>query len=237
MVGNRDEFHDRPTAPLHIWPDPPISLMAGRDLRSGGSWMGLAGNGRAAVVTNVRDPLATTAGPSRGQLIADFLAGTATASGYMQALADRASAFAPFNLVVADAESCHYLGNHPAAAQSLAPGIHGMSNGALDAPWPKTRRLTARLEHWLQQEATDLEVIWQALADETHPADAELPDTGIPLDLERRLSGAFIRGDAYGTRASTVVAIDHAGSGFIHERRFGPNGVATGETRLEIGVG
>ncbi len=211
--------------------------MAGRDLRSGGSWMGLAGNGRAAVVTNVRDPLATTAGPSRGQLIADFLAGTATASGYMQALADRASAFAPFNLVVADAESCHYLGNHPAAAQSLAPGIHGMSNGALDAPWPKTRRLTARLEHWLQQEATDLEATWQALADETHPADAELPDTGIPLDLERRLSSAFIRGDAYGTRASTVVAIDHAGSGFIHERRFGPNGVAAGETRLEIGVG
>ena len=237
MAGNRDEFHDRPTAALHAWDGPAGRLLAGRDLRSGGSWMGADGHGRAAVVTNVRDPLATTAGPSRGQLIAGYLAGTTAAGDYMQALASRAAAFAPFNLVVADAQACHYLGNHPAAAQALPPGIHGMSNGALDAPWPKTRRLTATLARWLQQEQRDMDVIWRALADETQPSDAELPDTGIPLDLERRLSSAFIRGEAYGTRASTVVAIDHEGRGFIHERRFGPNGVATGETRLEIGAG
>ncbi|WP_237716795.1 NRDE family protein, partial [Xanthomonas phaseoli] len=37
-----------------------------------------------------------------------------------------------------------------------------------------------------------------------------------------------------GTRASTIVAVDHDGHGFIHERRLGPNGSFQGETRLEI---
>ena len=61
-----------------------------------------------------------------------------------------------------------------------------------------------------------------------------MPDTGIGLARERRLSAAFIRGGAYGTRASTVVAIDHDGRGVIVERRFGPNGHFTGETMLRF---
>ena len=50
MVGNRDEFHPRPTAALAAWADAPV--LAGRDLRAGGTWMGLGRNGRVAVVTN-----------------------------------------------------------------------------------------------------------------------------------------------------------------------------------------
>ena len=110
-----------------------------------------------------------------------------------------------------------------------------MSNGALDAPWPKTRRLMGVLEDWLAAGDEDLKPLWAALADEQQAADAELPATGIPLELERRLSSAFIRGTDYGTRASTIVAISQDGSGFIHERRFGPDGVSAGETRVEIG--
>ena len=66
------------------------------------------------------------------------------------------------------------------------------------------------------------------------PDDAELPATGIALPLERQLSAAFIRGRDYGTRASTVIAIDHDGHGFIAERRFGPQGVFLGHSRLDI---
>lgn len=234
MAGNRDEFHARPTAALQAWPATRTGLVAGRDLRSGGSWVGINREGKAAVVTNVRDPAAASGGPSRGELIAAYLEGSTGAEAYADALASRAAEFAPFNLLVADAAQCAYLGNHPAARQTLQPGIHGMSNGALDAPWPKTRRLMQALEGWLDAGDDGLEVIWQALADESRPADAELPATGVPLALERILSSAFIRGSDYGTRASTVLAIDHDGRGFIHERRFGPDGVYLGEQRVDV---
>ncbi|MBN8801653.1 MAG: hypothetical protein ABS96_19300 [Lysobacteraceae bacterium SCN 69-123] len=235
MAGNRDEFHARPTAALDRWPPPHGNVVAGRDLRSGGTWMGIGGSGRAAVITNVRDPRAASGGPSRGALVADYLAGAGTsAAGQIGQLAASAGDYAPFNLLLADADGCHYLGNHPPARQALAPGVHGMSNGALDAPWPKTRRLMAALEDWLARNDPPLDPLWAALADEWRPDDAELPATGIALPLERQLSAAFIRGRDYGTRASTVIAIDHDGHGFIAERRFGPEGVFLGHSRLDI---
>lgn len=234
LAGNRDEFHARPSAPLQHWQPPQAGVIAGRDLRSGGSWMGVNLRGHAAVVTNVRDPTAPGGGPSRGELVADYLQGPHNASHYAAALAARAPAFAPFNLLVADEDTCCYLGNHPPAVRILTPGIHGMSNGPLGAPWPKTRRLAGAVEAWLTGSGTTLDPIWAALADEHQPRDAELPVTGVPLELERRLAPAFIRGQDYGIRASTVIAIDYDGRGFIHERRFGPQGLFTGETRLEI---
>ncbi len=233
LVGNRDEFHARPTAPLQRWAAPAQRMLAGRDLRSGGSWVGLDDAGRCAVVTNVRDPLASMSGASRGALVADYLAGAAPAAAFADALALRADAYPPFNLLLADAAGADYLGNHPPARQRLAPGIHGMSNGALDAPWPKTVRLCAVLAGWSAAGDGDLTPLWRALADETIAADAQLPDTGVGLKLERRLSPAFIRGHDYGTRASTIVAVDGDGRGWIHERRFGADGVFLGETRLE----
>jgi len=153
-----------------------------------------------------------------------------------------AGAYAPFNLLLADGDSLEYLGNHPAERQRLGPGVHGMSNGALDAPWPKTRRLMAALSAWLKedgvrslsQEERDLTPLWNALADEHRPADSDLPDTGIGLERERWLSPAFIRGDDYGTRASTVLLIDAHGHGQIHERRFGPQGVALGQSQVDF---
>ena len=149
-------------------------------------------------------------------------------------MAAHAGRYAPFNLVLADADGCAYVGNHPGSgAHAIAPGVHGLSNGAFDAPWPKTRRLREVLRQWVQAGGEELQPLWDALADEQVAADAELPDTGVGVALERRLSPAFIRGDAYGTRASTLVLVGHDGGARIHERRFGPNGAFEGETVLE----
>src|SRR5690606_36381371 len=49
LAGNRDELHARPAAPLARWPDPDSALLAGRDLRSGGTWLGVSERGRLAV--------------------------------------------------------------------------------------------------------------------------------------------------------------------------------------------
>ncbi|WP_137191044.1 NRDE family protein [Stenotrophomonas rhizophila] len=237
MAGNRDEFHARPTAALAAWPAPDHGLLAGRDLRSGGTWAGVGPGGRMAVVTNVRDPLARQTGPSRGALVADYLRDADPAARFADGLAARAADFAPFNLLLADRDSCQFLGNHPAGRQALAPGVHGMSNGPLDAPWPKTERLNAALRGWIASGSDDLGPLWAALADETRADDSALPDTGIGLERERWLSAAFIRSPEYGTRASTLIALDANGEGFIHERRFGPDGSCIGETRLAMGAG
>lgn len=236
LAGNRDEFHARPTAPLAPWDDLP-GVLAGRDLQSGGSWAGVGPAGRLAVVTNVRDPRLTAppGAPSRGALVADFLAAATPAAGAAASLQTRAARFAPFNLLLADADHCHYIGNWPTPTQRVVmPGVHGISNGPFDAPWPKTRQLCMALSDWLQGPAEDPAPLWAALATEQLAADAELPDTGVGLALERRLSAAFIRDARYGTRASTLVAIDHDGQGWMAERRFGPDGRFDGETRRQI---
>ncbi|WP_240126886.1 NRDE family protein [Thermomonas alba] len=232
VAGNRDEAHARPAAALAAWPGRPIR--AGRDLQAGGTWLGLGPDGRMAVVTNVRLGLPRPfAGPSRGDLPVAFLAGDLSAADHAAQVATQAARYAPFNLVLADAQDCLYVGNHPAPAwRHLAPGVHALSNGPLDADWPKIRRLRAALQAWVDAGDDDLQPLWQALADDTPAADAELPDTGVGLALERQLSPCFIRGPRYGTRASTVLRVDAAGRGRISERRFGPDGVFLGETTL-----
>jgi uncharacterized protein with NRDE domain len=242
LAANRDEFHERPTLPLAPWLDAP-AVIGGRDALHGGGWLALRG-ARLAAVTNVRRPGAPL-GRSRGALVAGFVRGNVQAQTALDALAVEAADYSPFNLLVHDGDTLAFASNLPDfAARPLAPGLHGISNGALDAPWPKTETLMTRLDAWLQaqpdvspgDEATpDLSSLFDALADTAPAPDAALPDTGVGLERERFLSPAFIAHARYGTRASTVVLIadDHA---HVVERRFGPDAAALGETALRIAL-
>lgn len=235
LAGNRDESHARPSAALARWADLPIT--GGRDLEAGGTWLGATNAGRCCVVTNVRDPGDPQLGQSRGLLATDYLAGADDAAAHAQALLATAAGYRPFNLLTFDARAAFYLGNRPEPrAEAVTPGVHGLSNADFDTPWPKTRTLMQRLTAWMRVgDAEDFAPLFAALADETPAPDAQLPDTGVGLDLERRLSPAFIREERYGTRASTVVAIGHDGRGVIVERGFGSAGRFLGERRLPIG--
>lgn len=235
LVGNRDEAHARPSAPLARWQDAP-AVLAGRDLEGGGTWMGVAEPGRACVVTNVRDPHATQDGASRGLLAADFLRATAAVPEHAEALAAKAAGYRPFNLLLFDRDGARFVSNHPQLrASDIADGVHGLSNGDLDAPWPKTRRATAVLRDWLAAGDDDFEPLFEAFADTTVAADDELPDTGVGIEMERQLSPLFVRGGRYGTRATTLIAIDPTGGGLILERRFGPGCSAQGQTMIRFG--
>ncbi|KRE96608.1 hypothetical protein ASG87_16610 [Frateuria sp. Soil773] len=236
LAGNRDEFHARPSAPLARWRDRPI--VGGRDLEAGGTWLGADDRGRCAVVTNVRDPRDPQRGASRGLLASDYLAGTPDAAEHARALLAVAADYRPFNLLTFDARDAFYLGNRPESrAQAVTAGVHGLSNADFNTPWPKTRALMRRMRHWLDHGGEeDFAPLFAALADERPAPDAELPDTGVGLERERLLSPAFIRGERYGTRASTVVAIGHDGRGMIVERRFGPDGRPEGESAEALGA-
>jgi uncharacterized protein with NRDE domain len=133
--------------------------------------------------------------------------------------------YAPFNLVLADREQAWCLESPRALAQRLTPGVHVVSNGPLDAPWPKMRRLRERFVATLAQGGDDAAML-DLLADTHQPADAELPDTGIGVERERFLAPIFVRGDTYGTRASTLAWRDAQGHVHLAERRFGPGGSA-----------
>lgn len=234
LVGNRDEAHARPSAPLVRWPDAP-GILAGRDLEAGGTWMGVREPERAAVVTNVRDPHAAHDRASRGLLVSDFLRGADPVADHAAALETDAARYRPFNLLLFDRDDARFVSNHPGVrVREIAAGVHGLSNGDLDAPWPKVRHATAALRAWLGSGGEDFASLFDALADETRSPDAELPDTGIGLARERQLSPAFIRGALYGTRATTLIALDRDSGGCIIERRFGPEGIPQGQTALRF---
>ena len=250
VAANRDEFHARPTLALAEWEDAP-QVVGGRDGLHGGSWLAVRGR-RFAAVTNVRRPLEQE-GRSRGELVADFVRSDADAVAAMQRRASDATQYRPFNLLVHDGDTLVFASNRSGTAspdtasgpgfamRTLDPGIHGISNGALDAPWPKTAMLMTKLGDWVASPAAglsadnvpDLEPIFAALADTALAADDRLPDTGIGLDRERFLSPAFIAHPTYGTRASTVVLIADDRVEIV-ERRFGAGGSFLGESRSKI---
>ncbi|GLQ91893.1 NRDE family protein [Dyella acidisoli] len=234
LAGNRDEFHARPSAPLSRWND--ARIVGGRDLEAGGTWLGVTPTGRCCVVTNVRDPRDPQHGVSRGLLATDYLTGTDDAVEHAQKLVATASSYRPFNLLTFDVEHGFYISNRPSSrAQLIDPGVHGLSNADFNTPWPKTRALMQRLQAWMDAgHEVDFAPLFRALADERQAPDELLPDTGVGVERERWLSSAFIRGEAYGTRASTIVAMGYDGKGLIIERRFGPNGHFEGESELSI---
>ena len=242
LAGNRDEFHVRPTTPLARWSDAP-DVLAGCDLEAGGTWMGVSERGRACVVTNVREPLRPGDFASRGLLALDYLQATQSADKSANMLLAKADSYRPFNLLLFDQHDARFVSNRPQPdARVVMPGIHGLSNATLDTPWPKTRGLKQALRDWISKPQADFEHenfvdLFAVLADETLAADVELPNTGVGIEIERRLSPAFIRGAYYGTRACSVIAITHSGAAVFIERRFGAEAAFEGETILRFNYG
>lgn len=235
VASNRDEFHERPAAALGWWHDLP-DVVGGRDLRAAGTWLAFNRSGRFGLVTNFRDANGAPPGaPSRGELVPAFLRGSASADGFLSALQPGARAYAGFNLLVGDAHGLHYCCNvGDAGARELPPGIYGLSNHRLDEPWPKLVRTRERFTAALAQADPTAAELFDLLADSTPCAYETPPDRGLPPELERALSAPFVRHAQYGTRCSTVALVEHGGRTALFERRFGPDGVQTGATRVEF---
>lgn len=219
VIGNRDEFHDRPAAPLSRWDD---GTIAGRDLQAGGTWLGVNAAGRLGLVTNYRvDGYPRAGAPSRGSLVTDWLGGRQPGD---------LAAMNPFHLMEAGPEGAWHRSNYPELARTpLSPGIHGLSNGGFDDRWAKTLRLEAVLADWLAQAVEDIAPLLAALRDET-----PLPPPPSGAGPLAGFSPVFIANPVYGTRCSTVVLVDHDGCGLAFERSFDAAGRATGDVELRF---
>ncbi len=233
VAANRDEFRARPTAAARFWPEAP-QLLAGRDLQAGGTWLGVTREGRFAALTNVREPgVAPLPGaPSRGRLVVEFLRGTMAPGAYLAGL--DAGAYAGFNLVVGDMDTLWHLSNRSGGPRPLPPGVHGVSNAGLGTPWPKVRRGRERLGELVSAGAATPEALLGLLADEVVAGDAELPDTGVGLELERLLSSLFIAGPGYGTCSSTALVCHSDGRVEFCERTTPQGSVAGRDVAIEF---
>lgn len=176
--------------------------------------MGVSDDRRFAVVTNIRDAGGPSADKqSRGELVSNWLA-----NGMLPCASEQ---FNPYNLVVANQLVLQFVSNRPAPTKYPLPtGIHGLSNAIPDENWPRKDRLVAQMADWFAGPADRPEALLDLLgAEEQHD------HYGHPI---------FIRSPIYGTRCSTVVAVDDAGGGRIIERRYGADGIGAGETWIDF---
>lgn len=217
LLANRDEFYERPTRAAAFWSDSP-GVLAGRDLRRDGTWLGMTRSGRWAALTNFREPSDAEFDRSRGDIVRDYLAGDRSARDFARDLQRVTSEFDGFNLLFGDRDTALWLSNRGGSLRPLGPGIYGLSNHLLETPWPKVthgkRMLRAQLEH---RPVTDR--LFEPLTDRTVYED-DLPDTGMSVELERMLSSAFIAGTRYGTRSSTLITVNREHEAYFEERTY-----------------
>ena len=228
IAANRDEFLSRPTLPLAGWATAAGQrVISGRDLLAGGTWLGATPGGRIAFLTNVREGKSLPAPRSRGGLVTRWLEADSDAESFVAALKEESGDYGGFNLVVGDLQrnAWSWVTNKGVATtpewqlRALKPGVYGISNAALDTPWPKTVELKRVLHTALaaQSDAADADALlaplWKALASRERASASRLPATGVSLALEEALSSAFVEfpENLYGTRNSTLLLARQSG--------------------------
>jgi uncharacterized protein with NRDE domain len=221
VAANRDEFYDRPTARATFWTDAPW-VLAGRDLKAGGTWLGVDRRGRFAAVTNYRQGHREQAPRSRGHLVSDYLTGPTDGRAHIAGVERDAALYNGFNLIAGDPGALFYFSNREGDARELGPGVYGLSNHLLDSPWPKVTAGKSALTDLLAGGGKLTPSLFQLLSDRSQATDERLPQTGVTPEWERLLSSAFIASEGYGTRSSTVVLVGRDGVVRFEERSFGP---------------
>jgi len=238
VLANRDEFHARPTAQAFPW-DNERDMVAGQDLKSGGTWLGVSSKGRFAAVTNYRQLSDMQPGElSRGELPVSFLMSDTPAMEYLELVASAEDAYSGFNLLVYDGNELGYWSNRSGQAPSnVSPGIHGLSNALLDTSWPKVETGKQAVQELLEA-GRDADMDWmRVLSDRTQASDDALPNTGVGLEKERMLSPRCIVSPDYGTRCSSWVRIHASGRVEFEERTWIPADLPNPHVRFEANAG
>ena len=206
LIANRDEFYDRPALPTHWWHGG--MLLAGKDLRAGGSWLGVNRDKKMAALTNYRDLSAVRSGaPTRGALACNFLNQNVSARAYLENLKALSDLYNPFNLLLFDGQ--HLLGFESRNQKILTfeKGIGVVSNADFDSNWPKHHNLKNNFSSLINSLENENDAYYAILKDENKALDLNLPETGVPVDIERALSSVFIKIPGYGTRVSSILKI------------------------------
>ncbi|WP_077603396.1 NRDE family protein [Oceanobacillus sojae] len=210
LLSNRDEFYNRPTLPAGFWKDKP-DILGGRDLLQLGTWLAVSKQGKFAAVTNYRDPaLPEVKTFSRGELPVDFLLQNIDGKTFLDQLSKNRHNYSGYNILFGDKDTLYHYNNVYNQSSEIKAGVYGLSNDTLNTPWPKVERSKWDLANYIQSHTVvHTEDLLDSLQNRAQADDKFLPRTGIRTDLEKALSSIFIETPDYGTRASTILLIDH----------------------------
>ncbi|MEC9492475.1 NRDE family protein [Flexistipes sp.] len=231
FCANRDEFYNRKTEKLHYWCSNSFKkhennrILAGSDLQSGGTWLGVTKSGRFAALTNfregtVKDPKKT----SRGLIVKNFLQGNDDPVSYAKQLDLKKNRYEGFNLLFGSNNKLYYFSNRANGLLPISEGIYGLSNATLDTPWPKINRGKRLFKGIISREDVQVESLFEMLRDDKKPEKRELPFTGISEEFEKELSPIFVRINGYGTRSSSVILIDYNDNVEFYEKNYDSSG-------------
>jgi uncharacterized protein with NRDE domain len=211
VAANRDEQYDRPSAPPKLTGTEP-RILAGRDLRAGGTWLGLNEHGVVAALLNRRvnsRNLPFPDGRSRGLLCVDLLA-QPTALEAELFLRRHEGVYNPFTAVVADLKSIHVAYNvgGKIVTAKLGDGLHVFSSAAeFDLHSAKADRayaLFGQAGAQLRRNGANLDMVSalsSVLGDHSLPAGSVDPGDAI-----------CVHRDGSGTVSSSIVALSSVDS-------------------------
>lgn len=221
VVANRDEEYKRPTKEAHFWEDEP-SILAGRDLKQMGTWLGVSKSGKFAALTNYRDLSLPDAPRSRGEIVKDFLASNLSPEEFILSLKEKRQQYGGYNVLIGSGDELYHYNNIFDEKNNISAGTYSLSNCTLNTPWPKVEKGKRKLAQLVSKMENELEIeqLFNMVLDQTQAPIEQLPNTGVGVELEQLLSPLFIQMPHYGTRCSTVVLIDKNDHITFVERTF-----------------
>ena len=236
ICANRDEFHQRPTQPMHWWPKNNLlasEVLAGKDLQAGGTWLGLNRQGRFSALTNFRQPdLIDNNKQSRGELVLQALA--KHDKEMTKKLAKSSNDYNGFNLVFGQLNKLMCFDSVSQKQQVLDAGFHSLCNGALDDIWPKMALGQTKLAEAIKDHSLDIEQLFILMKNDQKAQTEHLPKTGVPLNWEQLLSSIFIISPEYGTRTTNIITLDDEGKVSIYDQSYNEQGECINKQRFFI---
>jgi len=215
VAANRDEFFDRPASGPEFFVHPNgMTILAPRDLKAGGTWLGLNQRGVFAALTNRPTQTPDPKRRSRGLLVMDALGhpdAEKAAAAFESLRPDR---YNPFNLFIADAKDAFTVVCHAGVVRgaALEPGAHVIGNAEPnDREHTKTQRTLLAANALLS--GTPAETL-EGLAGLCRSHEGKDDAQRGPLDA------TCVHTEGYGTRSSVLLRLeeDAAKSGFANSR-------------------
>jgi len=229
IAANRDEYHDRPSAGMEFWQDYP-QILAGRDLRENGTWLGLTRSGYFCTVTNYLDASASTQElNSRGQLVRQFLVNEMPVSQSHEYLKSMGRTYRPFNLVFGHYSDLYAYSNQEQALTRLDKGYHSVSNGPMNQAWEKVTHGIRKLTDLIADgRKINPQILTEFMQDRSLPGNDSSKSITGPY-----FSPIFIRGERYGTRATTCLMFNERET-HITESSYEPSGEIVGQRKFTL---
>jgi len=226
IAANRDEFYSRPTAQAAYWQDNP-NILAGRDLLQMGTWLGITKHGKFAALTNYRESNQhVTNKISRGEIVTNYLKTDVSAEQFLESLHTKRNDYAGFNVIIGNSNHLLYYNNIQEKPSFIKHGTHALSNHFLNTPWPKVTKGRSMLKQYMNSnDEIDIDVLFNIMSNTEEATDESLPNTGLGIELERKLSPLFIQTPDYGTRSTSILLIDKTDRVTFVERTYYKNGL------------